>query len=42
MRPQLSHRSKNYTLRSKAEWLAISSDNSIANHVIGVVCRMVS
>ena len=42
MRPQISHRSTNYTLRCKADWLAISSDNPNANHAIGVVCRMVS
>ena len=30
MRPRISHRSKNYTLRCKADWLAISSDNSNA------------
>jgi hypothetical protein len=29
MRQQLSHRTKNYTLRSNADWLAISSDNSL-------------
>jgi hypothetical protein len=42
MRPQLSHRPKNYTLRSNADWLAISSGSSNANHAIGVVCRMVA
>jgi hypothetical protein len=42
MRPQLSHRTKNHTLRSNADWLAISSDSSNADHAIGVVCRVVS
>jgi hypothetical protein len=42
MRPQLSYRTKNYTLRSKADWLAIPSDNSYANHATGVERRMVS
>jgi hypothetical protein len=37
MRPHLWHRNKYYELLSKADRLAISSNNSGANHAIGVV-----